>query len=96
MTVHRAPGLLKEQWAENAPSVHAAQHARFVQAYVNLGAGFIFTIYEADTQDKLIEQFEELGLPYDEIHEIQFSQSAAELEQMLRKMGKLSGAGKAD
>lgn len=90
MTIHRAPGLLQEQWAENAVSIHAAEHARFVQAHVNLGAGFIFTIYEAPSQDKLIEQFEELGLPYDEIHEIQFSQSFAEMEQMLKQMGRLS------
>ncbi|KIG17503.1 hypothetical protein DB30_03204 [Enhygromyxa salina] len=61
-----------------------------MQAHVNLAAGFIFTIYEADTEAKLIEQFEELGLPYDEIHEIQFSQSWPEMVQMLTHMGRLS------
>lgn len=89
MTVHRAPGMLKEQWVENAEGVYAGEHARFVQAYVNLGTGFIFTIYEADNREKLEEQFEELGLPFDEIHEIQFSQSHAEMVQMLQHMGKL-------
>ncbi len=79
----------QEQWAESAVSVHAAQHARFEQAYVNLGSGFIFTIYAAASEAALIEQFEELGLPYDEIHEVQFSQSFAQMEQMLQQMGRL-------
>ncbi len=87
MTVHRAPGMLQEQWVENAQGVYAGQHARFVQAYVNLGTGFIFTIYEADSREKLEEQFEELGLPFDEIHEIQFSQSYDEMVTMLKQMG---------
>lgn len=89
MTVHRAPGLLQEQWAENAEGVYAAQHARFKQAYVNLGSGFIFTIYEAESREKLIEQFEELGLPFEEIHEIQFSQSFDEMKQMLAQRGRI-------
>jgi hypothetical protein len=89
MTISRAPGILPEQWAETAVDVYAAEHATFKQAYVNLGTGFIFTIYEADTREKLIEQFEELGLPFDEIHEIQLAQSFDEMEQMLRKAGKI-------
>ena len=89
MTIHRAPGMLQEQWVENASGVHAGQFAKFDQAYVNLGTGFIFTIYTADSREKLIEQFEELGLPFDEIHEIQFSQSYAEMVGMLKQMGKL-------
>lgn len=90
MTVHRAPGLLQEQWAENAVSIHAATLARFQQAYVNLGSGFIFTIYEAPSEAVLVEAFEELGLPFEEMHEIQFSQSFAEMEQMLKQMGRVS------
>jgi hypothetical protein len=86
MTVHRAPGLLQEQWAENSVSIAALEQVRFQQAYVNLGSGFIFTIFEAPDQDALIEQFEELGFPYEEIHELQFSQSFAEMEQMLQHM----------
>lgn len=89
MSVHRAPGLLKEQWAENAPAVHAGQHARFVQAHVNLSTGFIFTIFEAESAAKVEEQFEELGMPFEEMHEVQFSQSFDELVVMVRQMGKL-------
>lgn len=89
MTVHRAPGLLHEQWVENAAGVYAGEHARFKQAYVNLGSGFIFTIYEAESREKLIEQFEELGLPFDEIHELQFSQSFDEMKRMLEQHGRI-------
>ena len=87
MTVHRAPGMLQEQWQENAASVYAGEHATFKQAHVNLSSGFVFTIYEAGDREKLVEQFEELGLPFDEIHEIQFSQSFDEMKQMLEKLG---------
>ncbi|MCX4243741.1 nickel-binding protein [Paraliomyxa miuraensis] len=89
MTIHRAPGLLQEQWAENAEGVYAGEHATFVQAHVNLGTGFIFTIYDAKDRDALVEQFEELGLVYDEIHEIQFSQSHDEMVAMLRSQGRI-------
>ena len=89
MTVHRAPGLLRESWVESSPAVYASKTARFVQAHVNLATGFIFTVYEADSEAKLIECFETIGFPYDEIHEIQFSQSFAEMEQMLKSLGKI-------
>jgi hypothetical protein len=89
MTVHRAPGLLKEQWVENAVGVHAGKYATFKQAHVNLATGFIFTIFEADSREKLEEQFEELGFPFDEIHEVQFSQSYPEMVEMLKHMGRL-------
>ena len=89
MTIHRAPGFLAEQWVESSPAVLAGKLATFKQAYVNLAAGFIFTVYEADSQEKLIEQFEELGFPFDEIHEIQFSQSMDEMVAMLKQMGKI-------
>ena len=89
ITVHRAPGLLQEEWVENAVHVYRAELASFKHAYVNLGSGFIVTIYESESQDTLIEQFERLGLPYDEIHEIQFSQSFEEMEGMLKQMGKI-------
>ena len=89
MTVHRAPGFLREQWVEGSQGVYAGQYATFKQAYVNLAAGFIFTVYEADNREKLIEQFEELGFPYDEIHEIQFSQSYDEMVVMLKQMGRI-------
>lgn len=89
MTISHAPGLLEEQWNESAAAVYAGTHARFVQAHVNLGTGFVFTIYEAESRDAVVEQFEELGMPFDEIHELQFSQSFEEMERGLRAQGRI-------
>jgi hypothetical protein len=89
MTIHRAPGLLEEQWVESSVEVYAAQHATFVQAHVNLTTGFLFTIYDAVDREHLVEQFEALGFPYDEIHEIQLSQSFEEMKAMLQKLGRI-------
>lgn len=89
ITIHRAPGLSREEVAGNAIEVYNGKHATFRQSYVNLADGFIISIYEAENQDELEEQFEQLGFPFDEIHEIQFAQSRPELEQMLKQMGKL-------
>jgi len=87
ITIHRAPGLSKEEFAGNAPNVLKATKGVFQQSYVNLAAGFIVTIYDAESQDALEENFEELGFPYDEIHELHFAQSRAELEGMVKSMG---------
>lgn len=89
MTVHRAPGLLPENWDDTSPAIYASTEARFIQAHVNLSAGFIFTIYEAPSQEVLIEQFEEWGFPYDEIHTIEFSQSFDEMKQRLQQLGRI-------
>ena len=89
IAVHRAPGLLREQWVENAKSVYASKHASFKQAHVNLSTGFIVTIHDAESRESLEEHFEVLGFPFDEIHEIQFSQSYSEMVDMLTQMGRI-------
>lgn len=89
MTIHRAPGLKPDDFADNALNVYNCEPATFVQSYVNLGAGFILSVYDADSLDDLEEAFEQLGFPIDETHEVQFEQSRGELEGMLKGMGKL-------
>ena len=89
VSIHRAPGLSREEFAGNAVNVFKATDAKFQQSYVNLAAGFIVTVFEAETREALEEQFEELGFPVDEVHEIQFAQSRAEMEGMLKQMGKI-------
>lgn len=89
MSLHRAPGLLPENWDDNSVGVYHSKAVRMVQAYVNLSVGFIFTIWEAPSSDALSDQFEEWGLPVDEIHEVQFSQSFAEMEARLKQLGRL-------
>lgn len=89
MSLHRAPGLLPENWDDSSSGVYAAKRIRFVQSFVNLQVGFIFSIWEAPDPDALIEQFEEWGMPFDEIHEVQFSQTHAEMEARLKQLGRL-------
>ena len=89
ISIHRAPGLQRDEVAGNAINVFNAQLAKYVQMYVNLADGFIVSVYEADSRERLEEQFEILGFPHDEIHEVHFAQSRGEMEKMLKAMGKL-------
>ena len=89
VSIHRAPGLSPDEMAENALAVFNTESATYLQNYVDLGEGFIVTVFEAANKDTLEETLEELGFPVDEIHEVQFAQSRDELEGMLRGMGKL-------
>ena len=57
VTIHRAPGLSREEFAGNAEYVYNASGATFQQMYVNLAAGFLVTIFEAESQNDLEEMF---------------------------------------
>ncbi len=87
VTIHRAPGLTEEEFAANAPAVLEGKHARYVQSFVNLLEGFIVTIYEADDADTLEREFERLGFPFDEMHEIQFATTHEGLAQIVASQG---------
>jgi hypothetical protein len=54
-----------------------------MQMYMSL------TIWEAPSRDALIEHFEEWGFPFEAIHDVQFSQSRAEMEARLEQLGRL-------
>ena len=85
ITVHRAPGLIEEEMRANAGPVFESKRARFLENYVNLMDGFIVTVYEAGDRDALVREFERLGFPYDEIHEVQISTTR---EEMAKRMGR--------
>jgi len=87
MTVHRAPGLSREEFQANAPAVVEAKHARPRQVYANILDGFIVTIYEADDQAALEREFERLGFPFDEIHEVQVALTGEDLARMAQGGG---------
>ena len=55
--------------------VLAAKTAVFKQIYANLASGFLVSVFEADSKEKLEEQMEILGFPIDETHEVHFSAS---------------------
>lgn len=50
--------------------------------YADMFSGFIVTVYEADDQAALEREFERLGFPWDEIHEVQISGDAATLQRL--------------
>jgi hypothetical protein len=87
ITIHRSPGLKRDELAQNAKNVLDAKVASFRQIYVNIAAGFLVSIFEADSKEKVEEQMEILGFPVDEMHEVHFAQSRAEMEQMLKQFG---------
>ncbi len=88
ITIHRAPGLNRDELAQNSPQVLGAKIAAFKQIYANIASGFIVSVFEADSREKLEEQMEVLGFPIDETHEVHFAASRAELEQMVKQHGK--------
>jgi hypothetical protein len=88
ITIHRAPGLKPDEIAQNAPNVIAAKTAVFKQIYANLASGFLVSVFEADSKEKLEEQMEILGFPIDETHEVHFAASRGEMEQMVKQHSK--------
>ncbi|WP_413810792.1 nickel-binding protein [Streptomyces sp. OE57] len=87
LSLHQAPGLSVEEIAGNAPEVAQQVHATFRQLYVNTDTGFIVSVYEADNAKALEEEFERIGFPFDAINEVDFTQNAAELAEMVQGGG---------
>ena len=88
VTLHQAPGLSREEFAETAPGVLEGKHAQFVQLFANIFEGFIVSVYEAADRAALEREFERLGFPFQEIHEVQLAMTHAELEQMVASHGR--------
>jgi hypothetical protein len=83
LAIHHAPGVNQEDFQRNMPEVLRGKYATFLQTYVNLAQGTIVNIYEAESADALGREFDRIGFPYDEIQEIQFAASAAEMRGMM-------------
>ncbi|WP_285032743.1 nickel-binding protein [Mycolicibacterium sp. lyk4-40-TYG-92] len=82
LSTHQAPGLSEEEIAGYAPEVAKNVHATFKHLYANTDSGAIFTLYEAETADALRQEFERVGFPYDEIHEIDAAVDGAAVAAM--------------
>jgi hypothetical protein len=88
VTVHRAPMLTQEEIIANARTVLEQKHARFVQSFVSLLDGFIVTVYDADSVADLEREFERVGFPFDEMHEVQIDFTRERLAEMLASKGR--------
>ncbi len=87
VTIHRAPGLSQEEFMQNAPDVLAGKHASMVNVYANVFEGFIVTVYEADSAEQVVKEFERLGFPHDEVHEVQLNISHDALQGLVEGGG---------
>lgn len=83
LVIHHAPGVSQEDFQRNVPEVLKSKHAAFVQTYVNLAKGTVVNIYEGASEEAVGRELERIGFPYDEIQEIQFEGSAADLQKMV-------------
>ena len=82
VTIHRAPGLSREELQGNAGPVLEGVHAQFEQMFVDMLNGFIVSVFQAESQAELESEFERLGFPWDEVHEVQVQLDRTALEHM--------------
>lgn len=82
-TVHRSPGLSQDEIQANAELVVESEYATFKHLYVDMYQGFLVTIYEAESKEAVEQEFERVGFPWDEIHEIHVSLDEAALQASL-------------
>lgn len=83
ISIHRSPGLSKEDFALNATDILDDGYAQLVVSYVNFIDGTIINVFDADSEDSLIREYERLGWPYDEIHEVHLVATPQEIEKMV-------------
>jgi hypothetical protein len=81
--IHHAPGLGQEEFLANAPRVVEAKYAKMERCFVNLASGLIVQICEADSAEAVEKEFERLGFPFDEIHELQLEATYELLAQLV-------------
>jgi hypothetical protein len=87
LVVHHSPGVTAEDFQKSVPAVLEGKHATFVQCYANLVNGTIINLYDGESEGAVGRELERIGFPFDEIQEVQFAASAADLHAMMRGKG---------
>ena len=82
LVIHHAPGVTSEDFQRSVPAVLEGKFATFVQCYANMVDGVIINLYDGDSADAVARELERIGFPFDEIKEMQFAASRAELQKM--------------
>ena len=80
VSVHQAPALAPEEVASYVPEIKLNTYAEFQQCFINLEQGYIVTVYEADSEDAVRQEFDRIGWPVDTVTEVHFSVDAAGLD----------------
>ncbi|HEY0992161.1 MAG TPA: hypothetical protein VGD80_34155 [Kofleriaceae bacterium] len=83
LVIHHAPGVTAEDFQRSVPAVLEGKFASFVQCYANLVDGVIINLYDGDTEQAVARELERIGFPFDEIKELQFGASRADLQKMI-------------
>ncbi len=82
LVIHHSPGVTSEDFQKSVPAVLEGKHATLVQNYTNLTDGVIINIYDGESEKHVARELERIGFPFDEIKEVQFSASHADLQRM--------------
>jgi hypothetical protein len=83
LVIHHAPGVTPEGFQRSVPAVLESKFAVFVQCYANMVDGVIVNLYDGDSEQAVARELERIGFPFDEIKELQFAASAADLRSMI-------------
>ena len=83
LVIHHSPGVTAEDFQRSVPAVLEGKFASFVQCYANMVDGVIVNLYDGDSEQTVARELERIGFPFDEIKELQFAASAADLKKMI-------------
>src|ERR1051325_11115205 len=83
LVIHHAPGVTPEDFQRSVPAVLEGKFASFVQCYANMVDGVIVNLYDGESEQAVARELERIGFPFDEIKELQFAASAADLKRMI-------------
>ena len=83
LVIHHAPGVTAEDFQRSVPAVLEGKFASFVQCYANMVDGVIVNLYDGDDAAAVGRELERIGFPFDEIKELQFGASRADLQKMI-------------
>lgn len=80
VSVHQAPALDPSEVSAYVPDIKQNTHATFEQCFINLEKGYIVTVYDAENEDAVRQEFDRIGWPVDTVTEVQFSVDADGLD----------------
>lgn len=80
ISTHQAPALDPSEVAAYVPDIKLNTHAQFEQCFINLDGGFIVTVYEAENEDALRQEFDRIGWPVETINEVQYAVNSEGLD----------------
>jgi uncharacterized protein DUF4242 len=69
--LHTIPGFTREMLAGATPGLERQEEARFLRAYTSFKEGKVVCEWEAAGKDTVAKAYEDLGFPYDSIHEVE-------------------------